>query len=166
MVHPSDMAPPLITLGARVKIVGPKGSKILPIEKFFIKPGQDILKENVLKPDEILMEIHIPDAPPNTEGYYLKSRIRRAWDFALTGAAVVITSNDGICKDCKIALSGVAPIPLRAPKAEETLRGKKIDESLALQAAHTALMGARALSMNAYKVDMAKALTKRAILSG
>ena len=165
MVHPSDMAPPLIALGARVKIVGPRGPRVLPIEELFIKSSRDILKENVLKPDELLTEVHIPDVPPNTEGCYLKSRIRRSWDFALAGVAVVTTLKDGVCEDCKIALGGVAPIPLRVVKAEETLKGKKIDEGLALQAAHTAVMGARALSMNAYKVDMARALAKRAILA-
>lgn len=165
MVHPSDSAPALIALEAKAKIANSKEEKIVPLENFFIGPGKDVSRENILATEEILTEIQIPKPEPNTKGVYLKDRERKSWDFALVSTAVVITTKNDICKKVRIVLGGVAPTPLRVPLAEEILIGKRVDENIATQAAQMAVSGARPLAKNAYKVTLCQALVKRAILS-
>jgi xanthine dehydrogenase YagS FAD-binding subunit len=78
--------------------------------------------------------------------------------------ASVVTVNDGICKEARITLGGVAPAPIRAEAAERVITGRAIDEKTALKAAEQAVGGAKPLSMNTYKVAITKALVKRALL--
>lgn len=163
-VHPSDTAPALIALGARVKVAGPQGERVIPLEKFFVGPRKDVRRETVLGPQEILTEIQVPSIPEG-RSIYLKSKERRCWDFALAAVAVSLTLKDGLCQEARIVLGGVAPIPYRASRAEDVLKGKRIEEPLAKQAAHLALLGALPLTSNAYKVDLAKTLVNRALLT-
>lgn len=79
--------------------------------------------------------------------------------------AALITIEDGICMDARIVLAAVAPIPLRVSKAEKALIGKPVNAAAAEAASKSALAGATPLSMNAYKVKIAKTVIKRAILS-
>lgn len=165
MSHPSDLAPALIALDASVKVEGSGGSKrILPLSQFFNGPRETF--ETILKDDEILTEVLVPDQAEGTRGVYLKERLRETWDFALSGVAVVLRMTNGhVCEDVKIVLSGVAPYPLRSERAEEALKGKVVEERSAASAASASVHGARPLSMNRYKVAMTRALVKRAILS-
>lgn len=165
MVHPSDMAIALIALEGKVKLAGNKGEKDIPLEEFFIGPKQNLLKENVLEPDEMVTEIQIPKPFSNGKGIYLKERERRSWDHATVGIAAIIAMEDGICSHARIVLSGVAPIPFRATASEEMLKGKKIDESICLKAAEAGVSSAQPLNHNAYKIRLAKALIKRAVLA-
>ena len=158
-VCPSDMAPALLALGARLKIAGPTGDKTIPLEEFYTPLG------NILKPNEIITEIQVPTLRSGTKQRYLKFRLRKTIDFALSSVASVITIEAGVVSQARITLGGVAPTPYRALSAEETLKGKVITERLAATAAKAALSEAIPLSQNAYEVPITETLVKRAILA-
>jgi xanthine dehydrogenase YagS FAD-binding subunit len=165
IAHPSDTAPALVALDAQIKIVGTAGERVIPIEKFFVLPSVDFKRENILKSGEIVTEIFVPYPKSGSKGYYHKVRERQAWDHAIVSVATVVQSRDGIAQQARVVLGGVAPTPWRAPKAEEFLRGKSIDESAAQKAGEIALEGAKPLKDNVYKVGMAKSLIQRALLA-
>jgi carbon-monoxide dehydrogenase medium subunit len=161
-VPSADLAPPLLTLGARLKIVSGKGERTVNIEDFFTGPGQTALDE-----DEILAEIQLSSIPPNGKGVYLKLTPRRAMDLAIVGVAVVVIPQDGTCRDIRIALGAVAPTPIRAKKAEAVLKGQKLDDKLIEKAAQTAAGESRPIDDHRasaeYRRDMVEVLVKRAI---
>ena len=163
MVHPSDMAPALIAMKAEVKIVGCKGTKEIPMEDFFIRPSQDMSRENVLEPDEILTSVNVPEPAPNTRGTYAKTRIRGSWDFALTSAAVVVQLIGNRCLDCRIVLGGVAPLPYRSKSAEEALRGNEVSEKTIGEAMKASVKGIEPLKLNSYKVALVQGLLQEAL---
>ena len=159
-VCPSDLAPALIALDARLKIAGPSGEKIVPLGRFYTNMG------NVLEIDEIILEIQVPALRSGIKQKFLKFRIRKAIDFAVSSAAAVITIEDSKCCDARIVLGGVAPTPYRAVYADEALKGKAITVEVAEEAGKLALKEAVPLSMNGYKVPISETLVKRAILEG
>jgi xanthine dehydrogenase YagS FAD-binding subunit len=165
IVHPSDTAPALVALDAQVKIAGPAGEKTMPLEKFFVLPSVDFKRENILNPAEIVTEIYVPYPKTGSKGFYHKVRERLAWDHAIVAVATVVQSSGGVARDARVVLGGVAPIPWRAPKAEEFLRGKKINEETAQTAGEIALEGAKPLKDNVYKIGMARSLVQRALLA-
>lgn len=165
IVHPSDTAPALIALGARIKITGPAGEKTIPLEKFFVLPQVDYKRENILQPGEILTEVQIPHPRTGSKGFYHKVRERLAWDHAIVSISTVVQSSGGIVREAHVVLGGVAPIPWRAAKAEDFLRGKKVDEGSAQKIAEIALEGAKPMKDNVYKVGLAKSLIQRALLA-
>jgi xanthine dehydrogenase YagS FAD-binding subunit len=165
IVHPSDTAPALVALGAQIKIAGSAGERTMPLEKFFVLPQIDYRHENILKPDEIVTEIQVPYPKAGSKGFFHKVRERLAWDHAIVSVATVVLSSGGVVRDARVVMGGVAPIPWRAPKAEEFLRGKKLDEAAAQKAGEIALEGARPLKDNVYKVKMAQDLIQRALLA-
>jgi xanthine dehydrogenase YagS FAD-binding subunit len=165
IVHPSDMAPPLVAMGAQIKIAGPAGEKIIPLEKFFVLPQVNHTKENVLGPGEIVTEIQVPHPKPGSKGFYHKVRERLAWDHAIVSVSTVLQAQGGAVREARVVLGGVAPTPWRVPKAEQFLRGKKVDENTAQKAGEIALEGARPMKDNIYKVALAKSLIQRALLA-
>jgi len=165
IVHPSDTAPALVALEAVVRIVGPDGARSVPAEKFFTLPGTDYTRENVLVKGEVVTEIVIPPQPRGTRGTYRKVRARGSWDFALTGAAVVVTVAGGNVERARIVLSGVAPVPWRVPEAERAIVGKRITARTARSAAAAAVKGAQPLSDNGYKVQLLRGTVEEALLS-
>jgi xanthine dehydrogenase YagS FAD-binding subunit len=165
IVHPSDTAPALVALGAQIKIAGPAGERTMPLEKFFVLPQIDYRHENILKPDEIVTEIQVAYPKPGSKGFYHKVRERLAWDHAIVSVATVVQSSGGAVREARVVMGGVAPIPWRAPKAEEFLRGKKLDEAAAQKAGEIALEGARPLKDNVYKVKLAQDLIQRGLLA-
>jgi xanthine dehydrogenase YagS FAD-binding subunit len=165
IVHPSDTAPALVALGAQIKIAGPSGEKMIPLEKFFVLPSIDYKRENILNPGEIVTEIYVPAPKAGSKGFYHKVRERLAWDHAIVTVATVVESSGGVVRDARVVMGGVAPTPWRAPKAEEFLRGKKLDEANSKQAGEIALEGAKPLKDNVYKVQMAKDLIQRGLLA-
>ena len=158
-VCPSDVAIALTALDAKVKIQTPIGSRTIGVKDFF-----KTLK-NVLEPDEMVTEIQVPKPLDKARQTFLKFTLRKPVDFAIVSVASVITVRDGVCKDAKIVLGAIAPIPVRATEVEQAIKGKVIDATMAAEAAEVAVAGARPLSMNAYKVEITKTLVKRAILS-
>jgi len=164
IVHPSDCAPALIAFRASVTIVSPRGQRTVPLEEFFVLPSRRLDHETILEPDEIVTEIRVPTPPPNTRSTYLKFKERDSHDFAIVGAAVVMRLKGKVCEDVRIVLSGVAPIPWRSPEAEAVLKGKAITLELAEQAGKAAVAKAQPLAQNAYKVPLAQAIVKQAVL--
>lgn len=165
IVHPSDTAPALVALGAQIKIVGPGGEKTIPLEKFFVLPSVDYKRENILSPGEIVTEIYVPTPKAGNKGFYHKVRERLAWDHAIVTVATTVESSGNVVRAARVVMGGVAPIPWRAGKAEEFLRGKRLDESVARQAGEIALEGAKPLKDNVYKVKMAQDLIQRGLLA-
>ncbi|HEY78641.1 MAG TPA: FAD-dependent oxidoreductase [Dehalococcoidia bacterium] len=158
-VNTSDIGVVLVALEAKVKIAGPEGIRIIPINDFFGSLG------NVLGTEEVVTEIQVTRPPEKAKQAFLKFRLREAVDFAIVSVASVIDSSDGVCQDARIALGAVAPAPVRAAAAEQAVKGKAIDVATAEAASAAAVAGAIPLSENAYKVEIARALVKRALLS-
>jgi len=160
----ADTAPPLIGLGARVKIKGVNRERVVAVEEFFVGPG-----ESVLQSDEILTEIQIPNPLPRTRGVYLKLPARTTVDIAVVGVAIVVTLDaKGInVVDIKIVLGAVAPTPIRARIAEGIIKGKAIEDGLIERAAQAAEEEARPISdirgLAHYRRQMVKVLVNQAI---
>jgi xanthine dehydrogenase YagS FAD-binding subunit len=165
IVHPSNLAPALIALGASVVVQGPAGVRQIELERFFVLPKIDPRRENVLERGEILTEIMLPAAPPGSRSRYLEAREKQSFDWPLASATVVLVpSHSGTVQDARIVLGAVAPIPWRSAEAERVIIGRRVDADLAAQAAEAALKMAAPLSDNAYKAPITKALIRRAIL--
>ncbi|MDO0824711.1 FAD binding domain-containing protein [Desulfosporosinus nitroreducens] len=156
-VCPSDMAVVLTVLGATLTIAGGGGTRDISVEEFFTPMG------NVLAPDEMITMINIPKPSPVASQNFLKFTLRKPIDFAIVSAASLITRDKGICIDARVILGAVASKPIRAIEAEEYLRGKELSEEVIAEGARLALVGAKPLSKNAYKVEIAKTLVKRAV---
>ncbi len=157
-VCPSDTAVALTALDAKIIIASPKGERSVAPEDFYNPLG------NALKVGEIVKEIEIPASPPGTGQRYLKFTLRRPIDFAIVSVAAVVAIKDKTCTGARIVLGAVAPVPYRAKAAEEAITGRPIKENLASEGAGKALKDAKPLSMNGYKVNIARALVKRVIM--
>jgi carbon-monoxide dehydrogenase medium subunit len=131
----AETAPPLLVYGASIRINGPDGERILPLEDFFTGPGEVALKRG-----EVLTEVIIPAPETRTGSAYLRHSVRPLMDLALVNVAVLITLDDNTktIKNARIALGSVAPTPMRARRAEEALRDQPISDSLILNAAEIA----------------------------
>jgi len=164
IVHPSDTAPALMALGATFRVVGPSGERNLSASEFFVLPRQNATRENVLADEDVLASIQLPAPKPGTRSSYHKVLDRAAWTHAVVSAAVVLEMDQQVCRSASIVLGGVAPIPWRLPQVEAMLVGQTITEELAARAGAEAITGARALSKNAYKIPMSKAVVRRTIL--
>lgn len=165
IVHPSDLAPMLVALGASVAVAGADGKRTIPLEKFFTLPSEgSIRRENVLRNDEIITEIQVPASKFAARSTYLKFKERESLDFALASvaAAVELAPNKTI-KQARVVLGGVATIPWRAAKAESFLAGKTLGGETLAEAARLALDGAQPLEKNAYKIPLTQALVRRAL---
>ena len=164
IVHPSDLAPMLLALGATVSVTGSTGKRVIPLDKFFTLPSDgNIRRENVLKNDDIITEIHVPASPLAARSTYLKFKERESLDFALSSAAVALRLSGKTVRDARIVLGGVAPIPWRVPAAEKYLVGKPLDSSVLTEAGKIALADAKPLEKNAYKVPLTQTLVRRAL---
>jgi xanthine dehydrogenase YagS FAD-binding subunit len=164
IVHPSDLAPVLLALDARITYAGPGEHKTIPLSEFFIGPSVDIRRENLLAPNEVVEEVRVPAPVAGVRGVFLKVRDRACWDFATLSVAVALEMSGTTCRRARVVLGAVAPVPWPAPQAEGILSGKRITPKLAEKAADAALAEARPLEHNGYKVPLAKRLVRRAIL--
>jgi xanthine dehydrogenase YagS FAD-binding subunit len=166
IVHPSDLAPALISLEADVTIIGPAGEKhSMKLEDFFILPQKNVRKENVLEADQIVSEIRIPLPRNGSTSAYHKFKERGTWDFAVVSAAINGVLSGGVFEDIRIVCGGLAPIPWRLKENEDFIRGKKLTEEVIRQGAKQALADARPLEENAYKMDLLEAVIHTAISS-
>ena len=164
IVHPSDAAPALVALEAAFRIAGPGGERVIPAAEFFALPAANPATENVLATGEILTAFHLPRPRPGMRSAYHKVLDREAWTHAVVSAAVVLRMDNDVCRDARIVLGGVAPVPWRLPKVEAMLGGRRITAALAARAGEAAVEGARPLSKNAYKVPLTQAVVKRTLL--
>src|SRR5205809_5801721 len=165
IVHPSDLAPMLLALGASVNVTGSDGKRTIPLDKFFTLPADaNVRRENVLKNDDIITEVVVPASKFAANSTYLKFKERDSMDFAMSAvaAAVALGANKTV-SEARIVLGGVAPIPWRVPKAEAALVGKTMNKDLLAEVAKTALQGAEPLAKNAYKIPLTQTLVRRAL---
>jgi CO/xanthine dehydrogenase FAD-binding subunit len=158
-VNPSDMAVALMALGAKLKILSPNGTRVIPIEEFFTSVRGDLAS------DEILTEILIPKEVSNLPQVFLKFRLRNAVDFSIVSVGVWAELKGNVVKKIRIALGGAAPVPLRVREVESWLEGKKLEDQLIEEAAKMAVKEALPLPKNAYKVEITKVMLKRALAS-
>jgi xanthine dehydrogenase YagS FAD-binding subunit len=165
IVHPSDLAPMLVALGASVSVTGPEGKRIIPLEKFFTLPSEgNLRRENVLKNEELITEIQVPGSNVAAHSAYIKFKERDSMDFALASVAAAVNLGTGkIIREARLVLGGVAPIPWRVPNAEASLIGKTLSDEVLMNAAKLALAGAKPLEKNAYKIPLTQTLVRRAL---
>jgi xanthine dehydrogenase YagS FAD-binding subunit len=163
IVHPSSLAVPLVAYGASLRIAGPRGERDVPIERFFVMPEQAIHAENVLQPDELVVEVRIPVAR-NAKSAMYEVRYKQAFDWPIACAAAVLTVDGDRVQSARIVMGAVAPVPWRSPAAERVLAGQRVTEDVAASAAQAAVADAKPMSENAYKVQVARTAVKRAIL--
>ena len=157
--HPATM----LALGAEVAATGPGSVRVIPIDSFFVS-----IFTTALEPAEILTEIRIPIPPPGSGGAYCKLE-RKVGDFATAGVAAQVTlDSNGTCQRVGIGLTNAGPTPIRARKAEESLRGKKLDNAAIGQAARLAAEESQPSSdlrgPEEYKRGLVKELTRRALM--
>jgi xanthine dehydrogenase YagS FAD-binding subunit len=162
-VSPSTVVPTLIAYRASIRIVGPKGKRELPLEKYYRVPKSEDEREHDLKPNEIIAEILLPPAGDTKAAHY-EIRQRHAFDWPLAVAAVALNMSGSTVRSARVVMGHVAPVPWVSSEAEQELMGKSISEETAHAAAQAALRNARPLSHNAYKVQIARVAVKRAIL--
>jgi len=163
IVHPSTVALPLIAYGARIKVAGPDGEREIDADKFFVMPDRNMFGETVLEPNELVTEVALP-ASRGVKSALYEVKFKQAHDWPIAMAAVALRMNGTTCESARVVLGAVAPVPWRSIAAEQALKGKAIDESVAYQAAEAALADAKPMSGNAYKVQVAKTALRRAIM--
>jgi len=165
-VYSGDIAPPLIALGAKVKVMGGHSPKEIGLQRFFSGSG---IKPNILKFNEILSEILIP-APPKYSGCsYQKLRLRDTIDFPLLGVSVFLhlEERDGRCKDVRVVLGAVGASPLIVEEAAQVISGKELTSKLIEEVSQIAWEAAHPVANTAsspkYRRDMVRVFTKNAI---
>jgi carbon-monoxide dehydrogenase medium subunit len=129
----AEMAPALLGLSARVKIAKRDGEKVIPLDKFFVGPGETVLEDG-----EILTEIHVPPPLNNSVGVYLSHTTRGSIDLSVASVSAIISFSGNSCNDIKLTLGAVAPTPMRAKMAEEVIRGHNFSKNLIQTAAKVA----------------------------
>lgn len=162
-VSPSSLGPILCALDAKLKFEGPNGSREVAVEKFFRTPTSDQEREHDIQPNEVLTEIIVPD-PKGARTAVYEVRQKEGLDWPLTAAAVVLRMEGGTVSKARVVLGHVAPTPWPSPEAEEALAGKTVSADTAAAAGTAAVAKASPLSMNKYKVQLARVAVKRAIL--
>lgn len=163
VVHPSDTAPALMALEAKVSITGPRGTRQIPLASFFVSPKVSLVKENVLEAGEVVTEVLLDAPQAGTRSRYRKVRERGSFDFALAGAAIVVVMAEGRVKTARVVLSGVAPVPWRSAEAEQALVGKALDAATASAAGAAAVRGAALLVENGYKVPLVRGILEETL---
>jgi len=162
-VNPSDTAPALIALDAKLVIHGPGGERVVDAEDFFITPATDIQRMTVLGPSDLLTAIRIPGTWAGARFHFEKVRDRQAWDFALVNIASAMKLSGNTIEDARIVVNAVGPRPLRLTDVERQLKGQTATPDVAEAAGELAILGARPLQHNAYKIPLMRNLVRRAI---
>ena len=138
----SDTAPVLIALNAQVRLVGPAGERLLPVQELYRDDGISYLSK---RHDEILTHILVPPAAGMVM-QYVKIRRRGAFDFPILGVAVALRLDDaGICTEARVVLGAVASSPLLAPEAAEILVGQRLTPEVIDTAAQAVFRPAKPL---------------------
>jgi xanthine dehydrogenase YagS FAD-binding subunit len=162
--HPSDMCVALAVLDPSVRVTGPKGERQIAFADFHRLPGMTPNIDTNLQDDELITAIDLPDIPFARRSYYLKTRDRASYAFALISVAAMLDlDSGGAIKEARIALGGVAHKPWRATRAEHALAGKKTEESIFRAAAEAELAEAKGYKHNSFKIELAKRAIIRAL---
>ncbi|WLS78156.1 xanthine dehydrogenase family protein subunit M [Erwinia pyri] len=165
-VYPGDLAVALTAFDAVVILENAQGIKRrVPIEQFYLLPGDAPHKEHDMGDDELITAIEIPQSAALQNSTYLKVRDRSSYEFAAASAAVGLVVENGIMVDVRIALGGVATKPWRAHTVEQALKGQRFDETLINQAAERVIAEAQPLADNAHKIKLVPRVIARALMA-
>jgi xanthine dehydrogenase YagS FAD-binding subunit len=163
IIHPSSLAVPAIALGAKFRVVGPAGEREVAAEQYYLMPDKNLFGETVLQPNELLTHVILP-APGGAKNATYEVRYKQSHDWPLGAASAVLEMNGTTVRRARIVMGAVAPIPWRSQAAEQALTGKAMTEQAAMAAADAAVQGAKPMSGNTYKVQIARTAVKRAIM--
>ena len=162
-VSPSDTAPALVVLDAKMLVVGPKGQREVPAEQFFIGPNVDITRMTVLEDGEVLTAIRLPSDWSGARFYFEKVADRNTWDFPLVNiAAAMVVTGDKI-ERIRIAAGAVQCVPRRLTAVEAVVTGQPKSADTAALAGQSAVRGATPLNFNHFKIPLLQNLVTRAI---
>lgn len=159
--YPGDFAQSLIALDGTVEITGKSGTRSIPFAQLHRQPGDSPQVETTLAPGELISGFAIRGRWPRS--VYLKVRDRQSYEFALASAAVALDMQNGVVRDARLALGGVATVPWRAREAEGLLKGKTFDDALAERVAEAAFSGATPRRRNGFKIALGKRVVARAL---
>jgi xanthine dehydrogenase YagS FAD-binding subunit len=161
--HPSDMAVAMAALDAVVEVRGRNGARRIPIADFHRLPADAPQRDTNLAPDELIVAVVLPPNGLAQRSHYLKVRDRASYAFALVSVAAALDVRDGVVRDARIAMGGVAHKPWRAVAAEKSLVGRPLDRDAIAHAAKASVEGAKPLAHNAFKVPLAQRSVARAL---
>lgn len=162
-VSPSDVAPALVVLDARMVIAGPQGEREVPAEQFFIGPNVDITRMTVLEPGEVLTAVRVPASWSGARFYFEKVADRNVWDFPLVNIAAALRLDGEVIESARLAAGAVQCVPRRLTVVEEVVRGQPKTEETARLAGQSAVRGATPLNYNHFKIPLLQNLVTRAI---
>jgi xanthine dehydrogenase YagS FAD-binding subunit len=154
--NPSDMNVALTALEATIHIQNGQAVRSVPINEFYVLPGDSPQRETVLEPGDLITHVTLPAPVAGNKSLYLKLRDRASYEFALASAAVIIKIENNRLSYARVALGGVGTKPWRSKEAEQVLAGAMLSENTFRAAAEAALQGARAQSQNGFKIELAK----------
>lgn len=165
IIHPSDAATALLALDARARIASIEGERWVSFSEYFVGPRENLLGETVLRADELLIEVVVPPSPEGARTVWRKmtDKGRDMWDFTLVSVAAVVVAVEGVWRQGRIVLGGVAPVPYRAEIVEEALAGRDIRQVVS-EATDRLKTVARPMRDNAYKVPLIQTLVESALL--
>ena len=162
-VNPSDTAGALVALEAEMVIRNVSGERVVPAEDFFVGPEIDITRMTSLRPGDLLTAIRVPFTWAGARFYFEKVRDRQVWDFALVSVAAAFKLTGDTVDDARVVVNGVAARPVRVTAVEDRLIGGAISEDAARLAGEAAVLAARPLAHNTYKVPLMRNLVTRSI---
>ena len=154
--NPSDMNVALTALEATIHIQNSKGARSVPINEFYLLPGDTPERETVLEPGDLITDVTLPAPVPGSKSFYLKLRDRASYEFALSSAAVIVKVENNRLTHVRVALGGVGTRPWRSREAEQALEGAPVSETSFRAAGEAALKDARPQSQNGFKIELAK----------
>jgi len=163
-VYPGDWAVALVAFDAEVDVLGPAGERTIKVDELHRAPGATPDIETVLAPNELILRIRVPATPLGRASTYHKIRDRESYAFALASAAVAVRLDDGIVREARVALGGVATRPWRARSAETVLVGGPLTEETARAAGAAAFADAVAGRYNGYKIELGTRTVADALL--
>ena len=163
-VNPSDTAPALVALDARMVIRSARGGeRVVEAERYFIGPAIDIMRMTVLEPGDLLTAIRIPGTWAGAQFYFEKVRERQVWDFPIVNVAAILKVSNGTVQDSRIVVNAVAAHPVRLTAVAALVAGKPRNENTAKLAGDLAVQGAQPLAHNEFKIPLMRNLVKRAV---
>jgi xanthine dehydrogenase YagS FAD-binding subunit len=162
--YPGDWAVALITMDAAIDTLSPRGIRRIPVAELHRQPGSTPQIDHALAPDEMIIRTRVPVSPLGKASTYLKIRDRESYAFALTSVAVALSMESDRVREARIALGGVATVPWRAQKAEQSLIGKTLDEAAARHAGALAFEGAQTRPQNQFRLPLGINTVVRALM--
>lgn len=162
--YAGDFANALLVLDAHVRITGPRGERAVPLAELHRTPGDTPQVETQLEPGELILAIDVPASAAARRSHYLKVRDRASFEWSIASAAVALDlGDDGMVRDVRIAVGGVASKPWRLPQVEAALRDRLLTPALCHEAAGLAAEGAVPRGHNAYKAILIERTVVRAL---